>query len=119
VIEYSPEAAQSSTRVPLAQSTLLVLAGNATAPSSHWSVRPLIAPEISDLKAALLAFTRALLKLTKTIEARIPMMAITIRSSMSVKPLRFFFHILTPFLFLFLFVSKTLLISCPIVCIIH
>jgi hypothetical protein len=47
--------------------------------------RILAAVDLNDASRALIL---AELKLTKTIEARIPMMAITIKSSMRVKPLR-------------------------------
>jgi hypothetical protein len=47
--------------------------------------KPGTAPAVSALNDASCALVRALLKLTKTIEARIPIMAITMRSSMSVK----------------------------------
>jgi hypothetical protein len=46
-------------------------------------------PVASDLKAAVLALTRALFNETITTDARIPIIAITTRSSMSVKPLLF------------------------------
>ena len=70
----------------LAQLVVVVSVGGVGAAVSHWSKSPAFAPDVSALNDATCAFVRALLKLTSTIEARIPMIAMTIRSSMSVKP---------------------------------
>ncbi|OGI16657.1 MAG: hypothetical protein A3J63_02180 [Candidatus Moranbacteria bacterium RIFCSPHIGHO2_02_FULL_40_12b] len=49
-----------------------------------------------DSADALLALFFALFKLTNTIDAKMPMMAMTIKSSIRVKPLYIFVFILTP-----------------------
>ena len=72
--------------VILPQFVVAVSVGSVMLAVSHWSKSPPTAPAVSDLNAATCPFVRALLKLTNTIEARIPMIAMTIKSSMSVKP---------------------------------
>ena len=51
---------------------------------------PACIEETCDLKLATVAFVLALLKLTSTTDAKIPMIAITIKSSISVNPFLFF-----------------------------
>ena len=68
------------------QLVVAVSVGSVMLAVSHWSKSPPTAPAVSDLNDATCAFVRALLKLTNTIEARIPMIAMTIKSSMRVKP---------------------------------
>jgi hypothetical protein len=76
--------------------------GHVTGPTEHKFVLLTVALELSqqiiaagvvletvDLNEAILALFLALLKLTNTIDAKIPMIAITIKSSIRVKPLRF------------------------------
>jgi len=59
---------------------------------------------VTDLNSAILAFCLADDKLTNTIEAKIPIIAITIKSSIKVKPCLIFIN--SPaFLFLFLSLS--------------
>jgi hypothetical protein len=84
--------------------------GHVTGPSEHKFVLLTEALELSqqiiaagvvletvDLNEAILALFLALLKLTNTIEAKIPIMAITIKSSIRVKP--FFFFVFFFFIF--------------------
>ena len=75
--------------------------GHATGPTEHIFPVDTVADEVSqqmiaagvvletvDLNEAILALLLALLKLTRSIEAWMPMMAMTIRSSIRVKPLK-------------------------------
>jgi hypothetical protein len=85
------------------QVTFPVVVGIAKAPESHCITNPGTEPLVSARKAARLAFPLALFKLTKTIEAKIPIIAITIKSSIKVKPFFMLFikiHLLS-FYFLF------------------
>lgn len=66
---------------------------NVAASVSHAIINPATEPAASALNAATFALLRALLKLTNTMDAKIPIMAITMRSSMRVKPLSVFFII--------------------------
>ena len=87
------------------------LVGHVTGPSEHILVVLRVADELSqqmiaagvvletvDLNEATLALFLALLKLTNTIEAKIPIIAITIKSSIRVKP---FFFLVVFFFFIF------------------
>jgi len=63
-----------------------VSVGAARSPVSQVEMNAGSCPDTSDLKAAIFALLRALLRDTRTTDERIPMIAITTRSSMSVKP---------------------------------
>src|SRR3989344_4573006 len=86
-----PDAPQLEEVNAAAQLVVVVSAGAVGAAVSHWIRNPGTAPDVSDLNAAVCAFVRALLRLTNTTDAKIPMMAITMRSSMRVNPLSVFF----------------------------
>jgi hypothetical protein len=65
-------------------------------PSSRHSINAGGILDADPLKAASRAFCLAEFKLTNTIDAKIPMMAITIKSSISVKPRIILFFIFSP-----------------------
>jgi hypothetical protein len=81
----------------------VLAAGHVTLPGagvvlSHSTIIAACQLATVDLNSAILALCRALFKLTRMIEARIPMIAITINNSIKVKPFIFFiFH--PPFYF--------------------
>lgn len=90
-----PVAPQLS-EAPAVQVVLLVLTG-VRVPLSHVFVNPAIEPRTSARKATRFAFVLELLKEAYTIDAKSPMMAITTRSSIKVKPF---------FLFVFPFINR-------------
>jgi hypothetical protein len=62
-------------------------------PSSKQTIIAGTVLDMEDSAEALLAFTLALLKLTNTIDAKIPIIAMTIKSSIRVNPFFFFFFV--------------------------
>jgi hypothetical protein len=73
------------------QFVVVVSAGSVGAAVSHCKRRPATAPDVSALYEATCAFVRALDKLTRTTDAKIPIMAMTMRSSIRVNPFCSFF----------------------------
>ncbi len=76
--------------VGAAVATLAAAVAIAAVPSSHPITRAGMAPLTSDLNAASLALVLAVLSEAKTTEDKMPMMAITTKSSIKVKPFSLF-----------------------------